>query len=195
MGKKKVNRNRVPIKLDPREIAELTKATTGGCVLLAWAVVLAALSDYRDIAAADMVLLWDIINQYPTSARDLAGVRRELAKVNELTGVAFPVVLNADDIHTQGELNRYVKRAHKNAVSTSMAILLESIISKNLLPDERLRTVVRKAQLMLEEIEEGSLSVPDIQEMLLDEYQIQLSEGAGGATLQWLKKPENPAPL
>lgn len=93
-------------------------------------------------------------------------------------------------IHTEGDLTHFIRTTTANAVSAAFAIIAEPMIREKILPLEELRIVLQRAAAMNEEIADGEISVQDIQQMLLDEYDLKLIDASGQCSLTAVENAE-----
>lgn len=91
--------------------------------------------------------------------------------------------IHTTDIRTQGDLARFIRKTGENSVYAAFAVITEPILREKLVEEERLKTVLRKAVQMNEEIRDGELAVEDIQQMLLEEYDILLEQSGHNARI------------
>lgn len=176
MSRKKVNPNRIPISEKDYDLDEIKRQATSGMVLQTWAVILAAMSDLEGMTAGKLVDFWLRMDQAPTKIQTFDDAARELIKIRELSGVALSVQRVSPEIHTRGDLTRFARTVTANAVATAFAIIAEPMIREKALPLEDIQIVLRRAAAANEEIADGEISVRDIQQMLLEEYGLQLRD-------------------
>lgn len=174
MSRKKVNPNRVPIGPGDYDLEQIKEQATSGMVLQEWAVILAALSNLQGMTTEKLLDFWQRMDQAPTQIHSFEDTERELVEIRELSGVPLSIQRISPVIHTQGDLSRFIRTVSANAVATAFAIIVEPMIRESILPAEELCIVLRRAAAMNEEIADGELSVRDIQQMLLEEYGLQL---------------------
>lgn len=175
MGKKKQNPNRVPVSL-PEDYMETVKTEeTNRMVMRAWALIMAALSSFQETTADSMEQLWHDVNRYPTKIHSYQDAVACLKALEKKTGVHIDCVqIGIIQIKTQGDLIRFHRRLDRYAIGLSWAILFEPMVEKEFFPDEMLRKILEKALSFNEEMEEGRISLEDIQGMLKDEYGVNL---------------------
>lgn len=179
MAKKKVNRNRIPVSFRDYNIEQLKQEATRSIVMQEWAVVLAALTSFHDTTKEVLFNFLELAERTPTkicsnedadkflrAARDIAGVAPNMKKLNA-------------NIRSQGDLDRLKRNLKINAVCTAFCIILEPVLSSGVWTEEECRIIIQKVVSMNEEIEDGALTVQDIQDMLIDEYDLYLEEENG----------------
>lgn len=176
MSRKKVNPNRIPISEKDYDLDEIKRQATGGMVLQTWAVILAAMSNLEGMTAGKLVDFWLRMDQAPTKIQTFDDTERELAKIRKLSGVTLSVQRVSLEIHTRGDLTRFVRTVTANAVAAAFAVIAEPMIREEALPPEDLWSVLRRAAAANEEIADGEISVQDIQQMLLEEFGLQLTD-------------------
>ena len=181
MKKKKLNPNRIPIRSADCDLEQIKANAIQDMVLQEWAVVLAALANFEGATAEGMRTIWRRVDMAETRISDFDDVRRELGKIQKLSGVTLPIYSIPTDVRTRGDYERYILRTRDNSLASAFALILEPIIREEMLPEEDLIIMIKRAAAINEEIAAGEITVRDIQEMLLDEYGVELAS-AGTAT-------------
>ena len=192
MKRRKLNPNRIPFQAQDCDLERRKADAISEMVLQEWAVILAALSDFEGVTAESMQALWRKVERAETKLLSFDDVRRELKAIRDLAGISMPLCETSTEIRTQGDFKRYVQKTRRNSCSGAFALIIEPMIRESMLPEDDIYTIVKKAVAMNEEIADGMITVWDIQEMLLEEYGVQL-EGIGEATaLKILKEQAVP---
>ena len=161
---------------------------TDSMVLRAWALVLGALADFSETTTESLVHLWHAVNKYSSTIHTYDDVEEELARIEKICGLKMPYEkLQTKNIKTKGDLERFRRRAQKNALYSAFALIANPIINEKMLSEEMIVKVFRKAYSMDEELtlgKQGRLSLEDLQEMLLDEMGIRLFASNGQIALE-----------
>lgn len=189
MGRKKVNPNRRPVRENAYDLDQIRAKAAHGAVLQVWAAFLAALSSLKGMTGHKMLSLWTRVTKAPAQIRTLDDTKQELALIRSKTGVDLQVRPLSDAIRTQADLTRFVRIVTANATATVFTFIISPVVQQEMLPPEDLRLVIRRAVTNSEEIAAGQLSVQDIQEMLQDEYHLQLNATEKGCLLSSAQEP------
>lgn len=184
MMKKKVNPNNQPLAnpgVDARSIAE---KISDRIILLAWTKVLGALADFSYATQEGLWDLWLNTTRTANPVRCSNDVVAWIAKLEELAGIHLPyVAVSSSKIHTQGDLNHFIRKTERNALSSAYAIIARPIIEQELLPLQDVQKVFQKADSLNTEINEKRITVEDIQGVLKEEMGLQLVIASSGVKL------------
>lgn len=179
--KKKTNPNRIPVTVSDDDIQEILHSATDGMVLRAWAVVLAAMAGFYETTADSMLNFWEYVSAYRTELSDLDDVERELKRIKETLAIDLSIKrVQSSTIRTRGDLARFTERTRNNGFVTAISIIAEATLEGKYFAEDFCRDIFHKAIELNEDIEEGRISLQDIQNMLIDEYSVRL-EGEGNA--------------
>lgn len=182
--KKKVNPNNQPLRnpgVDARSIAE---KVSDRIILLAWAEILGALADFSYTTQEGVWDLWLKANQAAGVVHRDGDAMIWIAKLENLAGIRLPyVTVSSANVRTHGDLNRFIRKTERNALSSAYAIIARSIIERELLPPQDIQRLFQKADSLNTEIEERRITVDDIQGMLGEELGLQLVITSSGVKL------------
>lgn len=183
MAKKKVNPNKIPVSISDDVLEQMKLEATQDMSIQIWAIFLAALTSFSGTSADSLLALYDQISNATTKIRDFDSTRECLSDICKLAGATMELKKVRLEVHTQGDLDRLRNRLRKNSQAASFAIILDPVISQELLPEEDTVALIRKMVSLNEEIEEGRITVEDIQEMLREEYHLELGRTENLAVL------------
>ena len=172
--KKKINPNKIPVSANDYNITEMEAAATQAMALQVWAVFLAALSGFTETTTDLLLDVFSAVNDSTITITDFDKTQKWLSEIQEFSGKTLPLKKVNLNIKTQGDLNRLQNCLLENAKAATFAIILEPIIHQHMLDDDSIKTVIHKAIAMLEELADKQISLGDIQDMLVDEYGLQL---------------------
>lgn len=184
MKKKKTNPNRIPVNISEADIEQMKREAVHGTGLQEWAVFLAALSDFAETTADSLLDFYTRANDATTSIKTYDDTQECLANILDIAGATLPLRKVNLNIKTRKDIEKLCSQMKKNAQAAAFAIILEPVISQEMMEKEKLKTVIQKAVAMNEEIEDGEISVKDIQDMLLDEYGLHLENFENTAILR-----------
>ena len=188
MGRKKTNPHKVPLAQKTFDAEKMVIDITNKNVSKGWALFLGALAHFRWTTSESMKRLWDDVYTYtvPNSNNSIA---KSLKYLEKITGIPTPYQeISTENIRTQGDLDKFIKRANQNALYTFFSIIAEPIVNKKLLKEEDIPLVFRKAYALEDEITQGYITIQDLLDMLEDEYAICLKEVNGQVELQYLEE-------
>lgn len=189
--KKKVNPNKIPLDTSKLDVQALTLETTNKMVLRAWAVILGSIMDFQDVDQERLLSLWKAINTFSTNIHKFKDVEASLKKLERIAGIEMPYTqVSFSQVRTQGDLKRFIRKSEQNAMYSAYTIIIEPMIQDALFSEDDIRLIIKKATSMNEEIDTGDLTVADIQEALLDEFDLLLTDSDSGVKLV----AKNPSP-
>lgn len=183
MAKKKVNPNKIPVSEHDYDLEQMKVEATQNMSLQIWAAFLSALTGFSGTTTDSLLELYDKVSNATTNIRDFDSTQKCLLDIRKLAGVTMELKKVKLGIHTQGDLDRLRSRLRKNSQAATFAIILDPVISQELLPEEDTVALIRKVVSLNEEIEEGRITVEDIQEMLREEYHLELGRTENLAVL------------
>lgn len=183
MAKKKINPNKIPVCASDYDLEQMKLDATRDMSLQIWAVFLLALSGFSEMTSDSLFELYDKVSNATTTIADFDSTQKCLLDIRKLAGVTMELKRVKMDIHTQGDLDRLQNRLRKNSQAASFAIILDPLITQELMPEEDTIALIRKVVSLNEEIEEGRITVEDIQEMLREEYHLELGRTENLAVL------------
>ena len=187
MAKKKTNPNKIPISPDSFDINEITEDATNTMVLRGWALVLGALANFGETTTENLFHLWKEVNAYSTSIKGYSDVADSLKYIEKIAGISIPFErVYAGNIKTQGDLDKFKRRTYQNALYSAFAIIAEPIIAQKLVCEEDIPLIFQKAYDLDDDIIRGRITLEDIQDMLRDEYSIDLYDEGGRVQLRRL---------
>lgn len=182
--KKKVNPKRKPLANSVIDVKTLASQIPDNITLRAWAEVFGALADFPYVTQEGIWDLWLRTNKAAGTAHSHADVQTWIARLEELTGICLPyATVSSADIHTQGDLKRFIRKQERNALSSAYAIIARPLIEKELLPLQDIQRIFQKADSLNTEIEGKRITVRDIQEMLEEELKLRLTITETGVKL------------
>lgn len=195
MPKKKVNPHRKPISKADFDIEQLKIEATDQMTFLGWLLVLISFADLKKTTAEDLWNVWHTSNHYETKLHDLETVCRKLRGIAERTHT--PVVLQEityPAIRSQGDVERFIRKANKNALFAALAMIMEPFFDKSLYSDDILEFVWKKILSYQESIEHQELSPKELRWVLQEEFKMDLeqTDTHGVRLISLEKESENP---
>lgn len=195
MPKKKVNPHRKPISKTEFDIEQLKLDATNQMTYLGWLLVLISFADLKQTSDQDLWNVWHTSNHYETKLHDLETVCRKLRGIAERTHT--PVVMREityPTIRNQGDVERFIRKANKNALFAALAMIMEPFFDKNLYSDAILEIIWKKILSYQESIDHRELSQKELRWVLQDEFQMDLeqTDTHGVRLISLEKEPENP---
>lgn len=188
MKKKKVNPNKMPLGNQTIDTKNISGQISDRITLLAWAEVLGALADFPYTTQEEIWDLWHNTNKAAGVVHRHTDVEIWIEKLESLAGIHLPYAkVSSANIYTQGDLNRFIRKTERNALSSAYAIIARPLVERELLPLQDIQKIFQKAVAFNSEIEEKRISVKDIQEMLEEELRLQLAITSTGVKLAKLE--------
>lgn len=196
MAKKKTNPKKIPIAADSFDPKQIIFDATNRMVLRGWGLVLGALADFKGTTTESLLRLWDAVNAYSSSIHDYDDVEDELKRIEKIADISIPFErVFFSHIKTQGDLDRFIRKTYQNALYSAFAIMANPIIEEKLLCEDDIAHVFRKAYDLEEEINEGRIAFEDIQDMLKEEYDLQLYADEHGQAVLHVRSDFDGVPL
>ena len=187
MGRKKTNPNKIPLAKKTFDAEELVAEITDKTVLKGWALFLGALADFKGTSSQSISHLWNNVYAYTASVSAETSIADSLAYIEKITGLSMPYQeLSTGKIKTKGDLDRFIRRANRNALHTFFSIIAEPIVNKHLLSEEDIPLAFRKAYALDDEVAQGYITIRDLLDILEEEYCICLTEIDGQVELRCL---------
>lgn len=180
MPKKKLNPNRMPISKREIDVKQIVRDSSDKMMLRAWALILGAFADFYTSTTDAMLQIWERANSSAIKTNTYALAAAKLKKLEQMTGLQFPFgQLSSDGIRTKGELDRFIRRVERNALHSAFAVIVDPIIEDEILQQDELAVLLKKACELDKEIEDGMITLEDLLGVLEDEYSIilELSQG------------------
>lgn len=174
MPKKRTNPYRIPVSIRDYDLKDLKAEATTKMVLQEWAIILAAIASFSDITTEHLLSYWDQVNNAATQVDDFESAQKWLSRIQDMASCSLPLRRVNLHVKTKADINKLQRHLLSNAKATAFAMIVEAMITQEVMEEEDLKTVIRKSVSMNEEIDEGRISVQDLVDMLQDEYSIRL---------------------
>lgn len=185
--KKKVNSNNIPISIEKNEIMCLVMRSTEEMTFRAWLLVLGAYADFPEASQKQMLDLWEKANHRAGSVHTQDDMRPQVIRMMEEVGITLPYrSLSTDGIRTLGDLERFIRRAERNGLYSSFALVVEPLVAFETLPEATLMRLFRKAWSLNDELKTDRITLQDLQGVLEDEYKLRLEYANGKMTMHEL---------
>ena len=172
-GKKKTNPSRIPAALSAEEAEQILEKAARDMAIRVRAAFLGAVIDYDGTSAEELIHFLDNVGEYQADLRDPSSYTPVLSDIERKSGVHLPShPLQETSVHSKKDAERFRRFAQENAAGAVFSAMLEP--SERIFGADKTPDILRKANDICAEMEEGQISIPDIAWALETEFGLYL---------------------
>lgn len=181
--KKKKNPNRCPVR-EQIDIHVVMEEVTKEMTFLGWLLVMGALSDFYETTAESLIDLWKKVNDFSAVFQKSHDYSASLEHADKVLGQSMPYPkITTIEVKTEGDKNKLYRKMRSNALYSAFSLIAIPMLTYNLLDEKIVQKAFQGARELNEELEDGRITVSDIQGMLIDEYGLALQNAPAGVRL------------
>lgn len=189
MARKKINPDRIPIRISETEARRIIDEESDRMLLCSWTVVLCALASRYDTTAESMISFCEAVNVKSSMLRTCDEVTACLARLENLTGKSFPFyTLSIDHIRSKGDVERLRRRAAVSAMHSMFALIADAVLTHDLMEETDLRFLFQKSHEIAKDFLSGEISLQDLFWVLGEEYSLRLFAQGGRVVLERMER-------
>lgn len=185
MGKK-TNPNRIPVRPNSVDTKEIVRTATSWGLLRSCYCLLGAIIDFADTTQESLIKLWCDANDNGHS-RDNHTLMQNYSEFERLAGLEAFAIPNPDKIRTEADKRSFIKKVNERALRAGFSLLTRPLIFAGY-SEEYLKKLMRKAYGLNHFIDNGEMTVAEINDALRDEFAVEIATVDGVVHLYQLEK-------
>lgn len=178
-----------PISRNKIDVAMIKHNASTQMVSYAWLCLLGALIDFPDTTKESIIQLWKDVSALSEERAATYGRMSNWAikEIGQTVGLRHVTVPNFDNVRTQRDLNRFIRKVDERAMQATLAIIVQPLMDRGY-SIEFLRRLIEKTYGISDSVKNKELALFEINDALAEEYSLVLYTKDGAACLTELKE-------
>lgn len=185
MGKR-TNPNRIPVSPNSVDTQGIVRKATSWGLLRSCYCLLGAIIDFPDTTQESLIRLWRDANDNGHS-RDNDTLMQNYSEFERLVGLETFAIPNPNKIRTEADKRSFIKKVNERALRAGFSLLTRPLVFAGY-SEEYLKHLMKKAYCLNHFIDNGEMTVAEINDTLRDEFALEIATVDGVVHLYQFEK-------